>query len=77
MKLKMNCGCIYSTRNKRYEKYCPRHLRIVSANAMAQHIKLRAAAIIQQQTLEQEQKSKNFRIKPLFENDKRYFKKLF
>jgi hypothetical protein len=29
------------------------------------------------QALEQQQKRENFRIKPLFEKDKRYFKKLF
>jgi hypothetical protein len=53
-------------------KFCPDHLKIVIADHIQRKRKLNAE-IVQRQTLQEQQKPKNFRIKPLFEKDKRYF----
>lgn len=70
MKIKMDCGCIYNTRNKRYEKYCLMHFRIVARNAMARQKGLRQAQIqeerIRQQQLQEQKKQSRYYIKPLF-----------
>jgi hypothetical protein len=69
MKLKLNCGCLYNSSSKQYEKYCPRHFRIVATNAIVRQNALRQAQLreerIQQRQLQQKKK-KRYYIKPLF-----------
>ncbi len=70
MKVKLECGCIYNTLNKRYEKYCLKHFRIVARNAMVQQNALIRAQMreekIHQQQLREQKKKSGYYIKPLF-----------
>lgn len=61
---------------KSHVKYCPQHLNGVIADNIQKQRQLNED-ISARQALEQQQKRDNFRIKPLFEKDKRYFKRLF